>query len=200
MGQSIDDIFGEILEAIDEVSKEAINIGAKRVQEKIKDKAKESLLNYYKWKPKRYKRLGPSVLGRVIRPYKKTKAGASVTSVEVGVRYDASWIEGLHKSNSRFHQSGGEDWKIVPASVRRSDASGSYGVPNSEWIMENFIQGLHPIPLYNFGSDQYSMTYKEDAQSTQTLMTKYIESSELESEINEIFQECFVDAIMARIG
>lgn len=76
---------------------------------------------------------------------------------EKGLHYrfynDASMIDGIFSSHSSFHKSGGK-WTIVEdnyglsreefwARKATGESGGSFGVVNSEWLADNFWDGIY---------------------------------------------------------
>ena len=108
-------------------------------------------------------------------------SNGSNLSIEVGVEYDSSKLKGAYHSNSRWHQSG-DTWRSV---TDRSKFSSDNGIPEPEWIMNNFLDGVHP----------WAQT---DTESTDSLMKKFFDS-ELPNRINQYVQDELFGAITSRL-
>lgn len=123
--------------ALNEVQAACEN-AAKKAAKKIKPKFKEIVIDntvkdYYEKKPKIYKRT--ESLYNAMRP----KVSVSGTSITTSIDYDSDWI-GQHYSNSWWHQ-GGRTW-INHYQLDKD--SQDNGMPESDWILSNFFQGIHP--------------------------------------------------------
>lgn len=143
MAKRYDD-FNKVYKAVKQNAKRAAISAAKQTTKRIaNDMHKEALkgLEYY------YKNYDPDVYERTynlknaIRPYFKDTSTDKKINVEIGIVYDESYLE-TYKSKSWRHQSG-NDW------ISREDDgfdwdSGNNGVPEPDWILENFLRGIHP--------------------------------------------------------
>ena len=79
---------------------------------------------------------------------------SSKDNLKVDVYTDSDMIEGLHKSNSSFHQDGGK-WRSVKRHYgmsrddfwERKDSGyedgGSFGTVDTEWLTDNFWNGVY---------------------------------------------------------
>ena len=135
--------------------------------------AHKCLKNYLKRKPKIYKRLNPSPLRKAV--YSKepdwVKNGKNKCVIEFSIIYDAKRIKGAYKSNSWYHQSG-DKW------VSRFDGPDTFeynwqsnGIPDSEWILNNYLQGIHP------GYDRNGVDHGwVDAESPSSRLTNFFEN------------------------
>lgn len=179
-GQSIDATFAAILKDCQAVAVEAVKNAAKKAQDDIVKEAKTYLQHYYdNYTPKKYKRT--YYLKNAIKPVFEDNSNAKNISIEVGVEYDSRSLSGHYKSNSRFHQSG-DVWKVV---TDHSHVTGDNGIPEPEWIMENFLSGQHG-------------GYQQDADSTNTLMVQFFEN-ELPGRIEQYVKDSLWDAITSRL-
>jgi hypothetical protein len=179
-GQSIDNVFAKILKDCQAVAVEAVKNAAKKTQNDIVKEAKNYLQKYYSnYSPKRYKRTYR--LKRAILPFWADKGGKGNISVEVGVQYDSSALKGAYKSNSQFHQSG-DAWREV---TDHSHITSDNGIPEPDWIMNNFLEGIHP----------WAQT---DTESTNSLMEEFFDT-QLPSRIERYVQEELFNAIVKRL-
>lgn len=179
-GKSIDDAFAAILKDCKSVAVEAVKNAAKKTQTDIIREADNYLQKYYNnYQPKKYKRTYQ--LHKAIVPVFEDKTQKGIISIEVGVEYDSSLLKGLYKSNSRFHQSG-DIWKQV---TDHSHVTSDNGIPEPEWILENFLEGVHPWA-------------QDDSESTNSLMEDFFDT-QLASRIEQYVQEELFNAIVRRL-
>ena len=139
---NIDEIFDRIEKDFVKLSKNAARSAANKAQKDISKKADRFIDEYYaSYQPKWYKR--QHKLKNLITKYYKEADTSNGIRIEFGIKYDASRIAGLHKSNSWWHQSGSE-W------ISRSDKGRFHfdgqdnGIPSAEWITNQFLEGIHP--------------------------------------------------------
>lgn len=181
MGDNIEKVLNGILENYKAVALEAVKDAAHKGQEDIMKEAKNYLDEYYKnYRPKVYKR--KYALKRAILPYWSDKSGSKGISISIGVQYNAGALKGAYKSNSKFHQSG-DVWKSVPWKVRNDPKmfSSDFGVPDPNWILENYMQGIHP----------WGQT---DGQDTEEKMNKFFDE-ELPNRLEKYVQTAIFNAI-----
>ena len=178
-GQSIDAVFDEIIKDCQAVATEAVKNAVKKVQDDVIKEAESYLQKYYdNYHPKRYKRTYQ--LQKSITPVLEDHSSSSGISIEVGVEYDSSKLKGAYHSNSRWHQSG-DIWRSV---TDKSKFSSDNGIPEPEWIMNNFLEGIHP----------WAQT---DNESTDLLMKKFFDT-QLPERINQYVQNELFNAITSR--
>ena len=134
---------------------------------------------YNNYSPKIYKRT--FYLKNAITPVFEDKSTKDSISIDVGVKYDSSKLKGHYKSNSRFHQSG-DVWKEV---TDHSHVTSDNGIPEPEWIMGNFLEGVHP----------WAQT---DGESTNTLMEEFFDTK-LPNHIDQYVQKALFAAITSRL-
>ena len=175
-GQSIDAAFAAILQDCQAVAVKAVKDAAKKVQNDIVKESKTYLQHYYdNYTPRQYRRTYS--LRRAILPYWADRTSKNGIAIEVGVQYKSSALSGIYKSNSRFHQSGNA-WKVV---TDHSHITGDNGIPEPEWILDNFLRGQHG-------------GYQQDFGSTNTLMIDFFEN-ELPKHIEQYVQDSLLGAI-----
>ena len=184
--KSVDAIFAEILKDSRAIAMEVVESSAKKAQTDIMLKAYDYLKRYYNnfGTPRYYKRTYQ--LRKSIVPVLegKTKRGSDDITIRVGVEYDSSQLEGLYHSNSKWHQSG-DEWRSVSD---YSKFSSDNGVPEPEWILENFLKGEH-----NWGYGDYI-----DSESTNKLMKKFIEK-DIDRNLNQYIQSALMNALSKRL-
>jgi uncharacterized protein (UPF0333 family) len=178
--QGLDAAFAAIIKDCQAIAVEAVKNAAKKTQKDILKEADNYLQRYYSnYTPKRYKRTRQ--LQNAIKPVIEDHSTGASTSIEVGVEYDSSALKGAYRSNSRWHQSGGA-WKSV---VDYTDFSSDNGIPEPEWIMGNFLEGIHP----------WAQT---DGESTNSLMEEFFDV-QLAGRIEKYVQEELFAAITSRL-
>ena len=178
--KSVNDFFNDILENCKEIAKSAVVGAASKVHDDIIKEANSYLQMYYNnYTPKSYRR--KYNLKKAIVPVFENESNKGKISYTVGVEYSAWKLEGLYKSNSRFHQSG-NTWKSVKD---HSKLTTDNGVPEPEWILNNFLEGVHPWA-------------QDDAQSTDTLMREFF-NNQLPDRISEYVQQELFNKITSRL-
>lgn len=179
-GQDISGILNDILQDSQKIAIQAVKDAAHKAQDDVINEAKNYLQEYYgNYTPKRYKRTYK--LKRAIMPYWADKSTSNHLSIEVGVQYKASALKGAYHSNSRWHQSGGK-WNPV---TDYSNFTSDNGIPEPEWILDNFLYGVHPWA-------------QQDSNYTDTLMEQFLEN-ELPNRIDSYIQSAFFGAITSRL-
>ena len=179
-GQSIDAAFAAIIKDCQTIAVESVKSAAKKVQNDIIKEAKSYLQRYYSnYIPKKYKRTYQ--LQKAITPVLEYHSNGSNLLIEVGVEYDSSKLKGAYHSNSRWHQSG-DTWRSV---IDRSKFSSDNGIPEPEWIVNNFLEGVHPWA-------------QSDSESTDSLMKEFFDT-QLPSRIEQYVQDELFSAIISRL-
>ena len=179
-GQSIDAVFDGIIKDCQAIAAEAVKNAAKKVQDDVLKEAENYLQKYYSnYSPKRYKRTYS--LQKAITPILEDKSNGKAISIEVGVEYDSSKLKGIYHSNSRWHQSG-DVWRSV---TDYSKFSSNNGIPEPGWILNNFLEGIHP----------WAQT---DAESTDSLMKEFFDT-QLSNRIQQYVQDGLFNAITSRL-
>lgn len=139
-GQNLDDVFAAIIKDCQTIAVGAVKNAAKKTQDKIIEVADSYLIKYYNsYRPKKYKRTHS--LKRAIVSVFEDKSSADKICFEVGVKYDASPLIDLYKSNSWYHQSG-THW-ISRNSGNFDFDSKNNGIPQPDWILDNYLKGEH---------------------------------------------------------
>lgn len=179
-GQSIDNVFAKIIKDCQAVAVEAVKNAAKKTQDDIVKEANTYLQKYYdNYNPKIYKRTYR--LKRAILPYWADKSGKNGVSIEVGVQYKSSALKGAYKSNSWYHQSG-DVWREA---TDNSHITSDNGIPEPDWILNNFLEGVHPWA-------------QEDADSTSSLMQEFFDI-QLPNRIEQYVQNELFNAIASKL-
>lgn len=179
-GQSIDAAFAAIIKDCQTIAVEAVKNAAKKTQDDILKEADSYLQKYYNnYKPKHYRRTYQ--LKNVITPVFEDSSGKNGISVEVGVEYNSSKLKGVYHSKSPWHQSG-DIWRSV---TDYSKFSSDNGIPEPDWIMNNFLEGIHP----------WAQT---DSESTDSLMKDFFDT-QLPNRIEQYVQDELFSTITSRL-
>lgn len=195
--QDINAIFEEIINDAQNIAVAAIKNASKQVQKDVYKKAEENLQIYYSnHSPKRYKRTNK--LRRAILPYYADRSNSKNIRIEIGVEYKSSALVGAYKSNSWYHQSG-DAW------ISRDDDSFDFdsrsnGIPEPDWILNNFLEGIHPITnvvKMRDGSREYIYNPKRDPKSQAQLMEEFIDN-ELVPKIDGYVYDTISNVILSK--
>lgn len=172
---NIDEVFSRIEKDFIELSKNAARDAANKAQEDIKKKADRFISEYYQYKPKWYHSRKKALYKLVQKYYKETEKKNGIV-IEFGVKYDPAEIEGIHKSYSKLHKSG-DEW-ISRKDKRFNWDSDANGIPEAEWITEQFLEGIHPWA-------------KEDPMSPDDKMQKFFDT-----ELNDLIMTYMNKALL----
>lgn len=179
--KGFDAAFAAIINDCQAVAAEAIKNAAKKTQNDIVKEADNYLQMYYgNYKPTRYKRTGK--LKNAIKPIIEDHSTGDKISIEVGVEYNSGLLKGYY-SNSWYHKTG-THW-IGRGSGDFDFDSQNNGIPEPEWIMNNFLEGIHP----------WAQT---DDKSTNSLMEEFFDV-QLDGRIKQYVDEELFAAIMRRL-
>lgn len=138
---NFDKVFKKIEKDFVELYKNAARNAATKAQKDIAKKADQFIKEYYdSYSPKWYRR--KYHLYKLVQKYYREDKLKHGIMIEFGVEYSASKIRGLHKSYSDWHQSGNE-WRSRALAGFNFDSRDN-GIPQPEWITENFLEGIHP--------------------------------------------------------
>lgn len=182
---NIDEIFKQIEKDFVELSKNAARTAANKAQKDIREKADKFIDEYYQYKPKIYKRRKYALYNLVKKYYAETDMPNGI-AIEFGVQYDSNKIKGIHTSNSDLHQSG-DKW-ISRNSKKFNWDSGDNGIPQPEFITNNFLKGIHYID-----EDRNQI---KDKQSPDKKMQKFFDK-ELENLIDKYISNALLEAVAA---
>lgn len=195
--ESLENAFAEVLDDCQAIATKALANAAKKAQKDIMIEADKYLQKYYaQYKPKKYKRT--KQLQKAITPIFNDKLSNGGGFIEIGVKYDPTPLMDLYRSNSWYHQSGNH-W------IGREDNdfdfdSQNNGIPEASWILDNFIEGIHPRTRRSLnGNGGYTYIPKQfSGTSTNTLMTKFFKT-QLPNRINRYFAEELFDVIANKL-
>lgn len=139
----IDKVFTQIEKDFVLLSKSAARGAATKAQKDIAVKADKFIGEYYasydpKWYHRKY-----HLYKLVQKYYRETNTSKGIV-IEFGIEYSSSKIRGLHQSYSWRHKSGNK-WvsQYMDKDSFHFD-KGDNGIPEPEWITDNFLEGIHP--------------------------------------------------------
>jgi hypothetical protein len=179
--QGLDAAFAAIIKDCQAVAVEAVKNAAKKTQQDILKEADNYLQKYYSnYTPKRYKRTYQ--LKNAIKPIIEDNSNGNGISIEVGVEYNSGSLKGYY-SNSWYHQTG-THW-IGRGSGDFDFDSQNNGIPEPEWILNNFLEGIHPLA-------------QTDGESTNSLMKEFFDV-QLAGRIEKYVQEELFASIARRL-
>lgn len=183
---NIDEVFNKIETDFVKLSKNAAKSAANKAQKDIREKADEFITEYYKYKPTMYKNRKKALYKLVQDYYRETETAKGI-SIEFGVTYDPSKL-GPHESNSWYHRSG-THW--IPRDSGDFDFdSQNNGIPDSQWIVNKFWEGIHPSG--KIGDDGGV----KDEQTSDEKMQKFFDK-ELDDLVNTYMNKALLDAVSA---
>ena len=199
MAKDFSKIFDDILSDTTSVAVAAIKNASKQVQKDVCEQAEKNLQTYYRnYSPKRYKRTNR--LRRAILPYYADRSNSKNICIEVGVQYKSSALVGAYRSNSWYHKSG-SNW-ISRADDGFNFNSSNNGIPQPEWILDNFLEGIHPITKITKGFDgnsEYVYSPKKDNKSQFDLMEDFYNNI-LKHKIDSYVSSAIENAILSKFN
>lgn len=185
---SFDDVFKRIENDFVKLSKTAARNAANKAQKDIREKADKFISEYYEYDAKWYKKSRKYSLYKLVQDYYQETQTNNGIMIEFGVQYSSSQIRGIHKSYSPYHQRGNK-WV---SRERDKDSfkfdSGDNGIPEPEWITENFLEGIHPSGKLG---DENGI---RDAQSPDEKMQKFFDT-ELNNLISTYISESLLNSV-----
>ena len=181
--------FKSIVDDYQAVAAEAIKKAATKAQEDIMEEAYDYLQKYYdSHKLRRYVRTNQ--LKNAIKPIFNDNSTSGTIDIEIGVRYDSNALRGAYSSNSWYHKSGTK-W-ISRNSGDFDFDSQNNGIPQPEWILDNFLLGIH-----QWGDGPGEKEVRSDI-STNTLMKEFFDVH-LPKRIDEYMNTELLNAITSRL-
>lgn len=175
MAKDINAIFEDIINNAASVAVAAVKNASNQVQKDVCEQAEKNLKKYYSsYSPSMYQRTNK--LRRAILPYYADRSNGQNIRIEVGVQYNSGALVGAYKSNSWYHQGGGE-W--ISRDYEDFDFYGSgNGIPEPDWILNNFLEGFHPVTkITKQYKGEYQYKYKPvKTESQYKLMKNYFDT------------------------
>lgn len=190
--KNLEQAFNDVINNAVDIANDVVRSVGQKVQTDMYDKANKTLEAYYAdYTPKVYRRTYS--LKRAIKPYTQAMSRGGLLTLEVGIEYDHSRLDGMYESNSYYHQQG-LVWRTRNDSMfyNRDTANGT---PRPYWILNNFLKGLHPITVVNEGLEEDGTIKREYTYSPYQGSTKPLKlmedfvNKELESKIPTYVQE-----------
>jgi hypothetical protein len=117
----------------------------------------------------------------------------SGNKARVMVEFDSDLIKGAHSSDSKYHQTGDVWQKIAwPAEIPQGDG---YGIPDSEWILENFWRGEHPR---TYGNKYIGFKYHPaiDVKSPQALFDEFVNGTYIDRVLKPYAQNILTTRVL----
>ena len=149
-----------------EVLKEAVQYATKEAEKDIHKKALSCLEEYYaNYDPTSYTRIDG--LGHAFLPYKSVKSDGSHIIGIAGVEYFSDMLDYMYQSGSEKY-----------GAKRKANGSLDYGRPDSAWVIDNYLDGIHPTTNgYPFAKGVSQVEYIPiyDAKSPTDKMSEYLD-------------------------
>ena len=166
--------------------KEAIDFAVQQAKKDLMIKAKTCLQEYYdNYEPTRYERT--ETLQYAFLPYLHMTQQGDKISGQVGVEYDPSMLEAM-MPDPVFRKNSGK--------IKHEGYYGSsnYQPVDTEWVLDNYLRGIHPVT--NGGTTSDTTVYYEifDDMSPNQKMEKYI------SNYNQTFDTNVLFGMLAQIA
>ena len=181
MAKDINAIFEDIINNAASVAVAAVKNASNQVQKDVCEQAEKNLKKYYSSYPNpvMYKRTNR--LRRAILPYYADRSSSTHIRIEVGVQYNSGALAGAYKSNSWYHRSG-SSW-VSRKNGSFNFNSSSNGIPQPDWILNNFLEGIHPRTKYigwideDLGRERRDYVYDPvETESQYDLMKNYFDT------------------------
>lgn len=148
------------------VLKDAVQYATEEAKKDIHKKSLSCLAEYYEnYDPTSYDRING--LRHAFLPYKSVKSDGKHIIGIAGVEY-------FYDALDYAYQSGSEKY----GAKKRADGSFEYGMPESAWVMENYLDGIHPTTNgYPFAKGVSHVEYIPiyDAKSPTDKMSEYLD-------------------------
>jgi hypothetical protein len=182
--KSIEDALNDILnpKKLDEIVKKTVKEAGIKARKDFVNETKKVIKHYYDEYPERqYDPIGS--LYHLFTYENKTRG----KSIDVTINFDSARIEGMHQSNSRYHQEG-DVWESIKwKNGRGPERNRQYGAVESDFIFTNFWYGDHPVT----NGDKYAGFKYEPVnkgKSPEELLIEYTETY-----VNGELQEFVID-------
>ncbi len=202
MAKDFNKIFDDILNDTKSVAVAAIKNASKQVQKDVCEQAEKNLKAYYRsYTPRIYKRTNR--LRRAILPYYADRSNSKNICIEVGVQYKSSALTGAYKSNSFYHKNG-DDWVSRDSNNFNFNSSGN-GIPQPEWILNNFWEGIHPVTkvvklMDGDVRDAYGYIYTPVQTESQFSMMEKFYNNVLKDKINDYVSSAIENVILSKFN
>jgi hypothetical protein len=154
--KQLDDAIDEISKNFNKAAQKAVAVAAEKTTDVIYDKALSCLKEYYKsYRPTSYDRTN-TLVWSFVKDFSVKPKGSKITC-DMGIIYDPTRLDGFY-------------WK------NRGDGYNSYQEPDSQWVIDNYLDGIHPTTTGG-ATMQYGLNYAEerDEKSPEYRMKMFLE-------------------------
>lgn len=186
--KSLEDAINNVLYQLDDIAKQTAKDVAKKVKKDMQEQAQKAVKHYYD----SYR---PEVYDRTFALYHsyRTVDETSGDRVKVTLLFDPALIDGEHGSSSKYHQTG-DVWRSIdwPNATPKGD---DYGVPQSDWILNNFWEGLHPITTGNKYIG-FEWNPKKDKISPQDMFNMFVDGTYIESTVTPYASKILTNRVL----
>lgn len=171
MGKStnLEDALENVVNKLDKIVEKTARDVGKKVKKDATQQAKKVVQHYYdSYQPKKYDR--KFALRHAYKVWDKTNGNI----VSVSIEFNPLLIKGEHTSASKYHQEG-NSWKPIVWPWEQPEGN-KYGVPEPDWILNNFWEGIHPRV---YGNKYKGFEYRPvvDMKSPQELFEEFVNGS-----------------------
>ena len=129
LDKALNNAIDDLLKNFKGAMREAVNFAVKQAEQDIMQKAKTCLQEYYdNYEPNSYHRTYS--LQDAFLPYKNIKNTNDKISGSVGVKYDAKMLTTYNVGSNNYGN--------------RDIDTGKEIIPINEWILQNYLMGIHP--------------------------------------------------------
>ena len=189
--KSLEDAIYNVTKQLDNITKQTAKDVARKLKEDMRKQAQKVVKHYYdSYKPEWYSRT--YALYHSYKVLNETKDN----KISVTVEFDPMLIQNEHKSNSQYHQNGSV-WKRIdwPNEI---PSGNDYGMPEADWILNNFWEGLHPIVTGNKYKG-FEWNPKKDANSPQDLFEEFVNGGYVENTLVPYASDMLTDRVLKAI-
>lgn len=159
---ALDDFKNDLRSIVVEASKNA----AKKIQKDLIVKARENIQKYYgQYDPDVYERTYDLRNTVIHRGFINDNSTSDTINLEIGFYYDSMGPHTVRGGSSKYN-----------------------GNADPEWILDNFVEGIHPRTSKNYIYNPYQ------AESQNEMMDKFVDKT-MENKINKYMQSELVRAI-----
>ena len=196
MSQDLDKLFKQIQKNSEQMAIDAMMKAANEAFDLAIETAKSCLYNYLSRKPKIYKRLNPSPLAKAYG-YQKPRLleKGDMCRITFAIQYNSENIKkGVYKSKSKWHESGNDGWVSRYYDEEFRKDSSDNGVPDTEWILKNYLEGKHGWVDDNGRKPPFKMGW-QDAEKPKDIMESFFKE-DLQEEAPKLIVKAMRGAIV----
>lgn len=196
MAQDINKVLKQVYNDYEksvEIATQAAENAMQKAYKLAIEKAKSCMEQYYvNYQPTSYRRIGgKNHLWKAVKVRNpKHEISNGMHTMSFSILYMPSFLNGDYTSNSWYHQSG-STWKSV---AQYQSFTQDNGVPESKWILENYLYGIHPRYM---GTPETGITNAsvQDSETTMSVMTEFFQK-ELPSIVRDMVYSEIQDSII----